>query len=142
MSEYNFISFGLAFKLMISNVKFLEPNIIYKYIVIRNLDINLTNKQKIFIKEVKGAFFEEQKNTKIKLARKINNFFFLIVSTFLIFIMISLYKTYFSEAGKKNFNKSSALIDRGRILDRNGEIIATNIKTKDLYIDTRKVLDN
>ena len=56
--------------------------------------------------------------------------------------MISLYKTYFSEVGKKNFNKATALIDRGRILDRNGEIIATNIKTKDLYIDTRKVLDN
>ena len=62
VSEYNFISFGLALKLMISNVKFLEPNIVYKYIVRRNLDINLTNKQKIFIKEVKGASFEEQKN--------------------------------------------------------------------------------
>ncbi len=47
---------------MISNVKFLEPNIVYKYIVRKNLDINLTNKQKIFIKEVKGASFEEQKN--------------------------------------------------------------------------------
>ena len=43
---------------------------------------------------------------------------------------------------KKSFNKANSLIDRGRILDRNGEIIATNIKTKDLYIDTRKVLDN
>ncbi len=62
VSEYNFISFGLALKLMISNVKFLEPNVAYKYIVRRNLDINLTNKQKIFIKEVKGASFEEQKN--------------------------------------------------------------------------------
>ncbi len=97
---------------------------------------------KVNFKDNSDLIFEEQKNTKIKLARKINNFFFLIVSTFLIFIMISLYKTYFSEVGKKNFNKVTALIDRGRILDRNGEIIATNIKTKDLYIDTRKVLDN
>ena len=62
VSEYNFFSFGLALKLMISNVKFLEPNIIYKYIVRRNLDINLTNKQKIFMKEFKGAGFKEQKN--------------------------------------------------------------------------------
>ena len=97
---------------------------------------------KVNFKDNSDLIFEEQKNTKIKLAKKINNFFFLIVSTFLIFIMISLYKTYFSEVGKKNFNKATALIDRGRILDRNGEIIATNIKTKDLYIDTRKVLDN
>ena len=97
---------------------------------------------KVSFKDNSDLIFEEQKNTKIKLARKINNFFFLIVSTFLIFIMISLYKTYFSQAAKKNFNKATALIDRGRILDRNGEIIATNIKTKDLYIDTRKVLDN
>ena len=62
VSEYNFISFGLALKLMISNVKFLESNIVYKYIVRKNLDINLTNKQKIFIKELKGVNFEEQKN--------------------------------------------------------------------------------
>ena len=52
----------IALKLMISNVKFLEPNIVYKYILRRNLDINLTNKQKNFIKEVKGASLEEQKN--------------------------------------------------------------------------------
>ena len=62
VSEYNFISFGLALKLMISNVKFIEPNVVYIYIVRSNLDISLTNKQKVFIKEVKGASFEEQKN--------------------------------------------------------------------------------
>ena len=33
-------------------------------------------------------------------------------------------------------------VDRGKILDRNGEIIATNIKPKDFYLDTRKVLDS
>ena len=38
--------------------------------------------------------------------------------------------------------EKNILIDRGKILDRNGEIIATNIKTKDLYLDTRKVLNN
>ena len=43
---------------------------------------------------------------------------------------------------KKNIYKKVTPIDRGKILDRNGEIIATNINTEDLYIDTRKVLDN
>ena len=42
----------------------------------------------------------------------------------------------------KNLDKKNVFIDRGKILDRNGEIIATNIKTKDLYLDTRKVIDN
>ncbi len=62
VSEYNFISFGLALKLMISDVKFLKPFITYKYIVSKNLNINLTNKQKTFIKQVKEASYEKQKD--------------------------------------------------------------------------------
>ena len=31
--------------------------------------------------------------------------------------------------------------ERGKIFDRNGELIATNIDTKDFYIDTRKILN-
>ena len=52
---------------------------------------------KVNFKDNSDLIFEEQKNTKIKLARKINNFFFLIVSTFLIFIMISLLKNFMTK---------------------------------------------
>ena len=42
----------------------------------------------------------------------------------------------------KVFNSFSKSIkkERGKIFDRNGELIATNIDTKDFYIDTRKIL--
>ena len=69
---------------------------------------------KVNFKDNSDLIFEDQKNTKIKLARKINNFFFLIVSTFLIFIMISLYKTYFSEATKKTLTKPMNLLIEGK----------------------------
>ena len=92
-------------------------------------------------KDNSDLIFEEQKNKKIQFARKLNNFFFFSFNISY-FIMISLYKTYFDKDPKKSFNRTNSLIDRGRILDRNGEIIATNINTKDLYIDTRKVLNN
>lgn len=61
VSEYNLINLGLVLKLMIANVSFLKPNISYKYLVQRNLNINLTNKQKKFIKEIKESSFEKQK---------------------------------------------------------------------------------
>ena len=43
----------------------------------------------------------------------------------------------------KVFNSFSKSIkkERGKIFDRNGELIATNIDTKDFYIDTRKILN-
>ena len=43
----------------------------------------------------------------------------------------------------KIFNSLSKSIkkERGKIFDRNGELIATNIDTKDFYIDTRKILN-
>ena len=47
---------------MISDVKFLKPFITYKYIVSKNLNINLTNKQKAFIKQLKEARYEKQKD--------------------------------------------------------------------------------
>ena len=114
-----------------------------KKIFYENVIPTISNKTvNVNFKDNSDLIFEEQKNKKIQFARKLNNFFFFLVSTFLIFIMISLYKTYFDKDPKKSFNRTNSLIDRGRILDRNGEIIATNINTKDLYIDTRKVLNN
>ena len=93
-------------------------------------------------KDNNDLVIEEKRNTEVNYAKKLNNFFFSIISCFFIFIIISLYKTYFDYNTQKGIDRKNTLVDRGRILDRNGEIIATNIKTKDLYLDTRKVLDN
>ena len=73
-----------------------------KKIFYENVIPTVSNKTvKVNFKDNSDLIFEEQKNKKIKLARKLNNFFFFLVSTFLIFIMISLYKTYFDKDRKK-----------------------------------------
>ena len=96
----------------------------------------------IKFKDSNDLILDEKKNTEINFAKKLNNFSFLIVTSFLLFIIFSLHKIYFDSNKKKNIYKKVTPIDRGKILDRNGEIIATNINTQDLYIDTRKVLDS
>ena len=114
-----------------------------KKIFYENVIPSINNKTvDIKFKDSNDLILDEKKNAEINFAKKLNNFFFLIVTSFLLFIIFSLYKIYFDSNKKKNIYKKVTPIDRGKILDRNGEIIATNINTEDLYIDTRKVLDS
>ena len=114
-----------------------------KKIFYENVIPSINNKTvDIKFKDSNDLILDEKKNTEINFAKKLNNFYFLIVTSFLLFIIFSLYKIYFDSNKKKNIYKKVTPIDRGKILDRNGEIIATNINTEDLYIDTRKVLDS
>jgi len=92
-------------------------------------------------KDSNDIILEERKKKLISSANNKNNLFFYIVSSFYIFIIISLHNIFFIK-DNLNITKKQRISDRGKILDRNGEIIATNIKTKDLYLDTRKVLDS
>ena len=92
-------------------------------------------------KDSNDIILEERKKNLISSANKKNNLFFYIVSSFYIFIIISLHNIFFIN-DNLDITKKQRISDRGKILDRNGEIIATNIKTKDLYLDTRKVLDS
>ena len=71
ISEYNFISLGLALKLIIANATFLEPEMSFKYLVRRNCKITLTNKQKTFIKEIEETNFEKHQ----KITNKYSNWF-------------------------------------------------------------------
>ncbi len=91
-------------------------------------------------KDSNDIILEERKKILINSANTKNNLFFYIVSSFYIFIIISLHNIFFIKDNLDIIKKYS-ISDRGKILDRNGEIIATNIKTKDLYLNTRKVLD-
>ena len=90
-------------------------------------------------KDSNDIILEERKKKLISSANNKNNLFFYIVSSFYIFIIISLHNIFFIK-DNLNITKKQRISDRGKILDRNGEIIATNIKTKDLYLDTRKIL--
>lgn len=92
-------------------------------------------------KDSNDIILEERKKNLISSANKKNNLFFYIVSSFYIFIIISLHNIFFIN-DNLDITKKQRISDRGKILDRNGEIIATNIETKDLYLDTRKVLDS
>ena len=92
-------------------------------------------------KDSNDIILEERKKNLISSANKKNNLFFYIVSSFYIVIIISLHNIFFIN-DNLDITKKQRISDRGKILDRNGEIIATNIETKDLYLDTRKVLDS
>ncbi len=76
-----------------------------------------------------------------KFAKKINLFFFIIIFAFIIFIIINLFTLSLSEKKIQLFNDKHK-ISRGEIVDRNGEVLATSINTKDLYLDTKKILDS
>jgi cell division protein FtsI (penicillin-binding protein 3) len=75
-----------------------------------------------------------------KFAKKVNLLFFIISLAFLIFILINLIKITLNKTNlDQKYTKTE--ITRGEILDRNGEVLATSIKTKDLYINFKHILD-
>ncbi len=83
----------------------------------------------------------EKKKNLIKHAKQINKYILTIVLSFFCLITFNLHKIFFIDNEEINSFSKSIKKERGKIFDRNGELIATNIDTKDLYIDTRKVLN-
>ena len=114
-----------------------SKNIFYENVI----PVNKEKTINVRFKDNNDIILEERRKNLINSANNKNNLFFYIVSSFYIFIIISLHNIFFI---KDNLDivKKQSISDRGKILDRNGEIIATNIETKDLYLDTRKVLDS
>ena len=96
--------------------------------------------KKINFHDSNDLILNSQKEEIKKFAKKTNLFFFFISLAFLIFILINLIKI---SLHKFDLNQKYTKIDisRGEILDRNGEVLATSIKTKDLYINTKNILD-
>ncbi len=96
---------------------------------------------KILFKDSSDILEYENKKKIINFAKKTNRVFF--IGSIFIYLFIILNLTDISIINQKKSESSNQVIKnkRGKILDRNGEIIATTIKTKDLYVDTRKVLD-
>ena len=73
-------------------------------------------------------------------SQKVNKIIFMGIIFFFFIIIFKVQKVffYFSESSlTNNFSQQN----RGKIFDRNGELIATNIDTKDFYLDTRKILN-
>ena len=83
----------------------------------------------------------ERKRQRISFAKKSNLFISLLTVSFVIFVSFNLITTsHNSEIGYKYHNKE-VLSKRGKILDKNQEIVATSLETQDLYVDLRKSLD-
>ena len=79
----------------------------------------------------KNDLFElDKKKSLIEHTKKINTYTLTIVLIFFSLIIFNLQKIFF--VGNENFNSFSKSIkkERGKIFDRNGELIATNIDTK------------
>ncbi len=92
--------------------------------------------KKINFHDSNDLILNSQKEEMKKFAKKTNLLFFFISLAFLIFILINLIKISFN---KFDLNRmyTEADISRGEILDRNGEVLATSITTKDLYINSK-----
>ena len=96
---------------------------------------------KILFKDSNDILEYENKQKLILFSKRINKFFFIISTFFCLFIIFNLTNISLTKHKKNDSNKETVVYKRGKILDRNGEIIATTIKTKDLYVDTRKVFN-
>ncbi|MEE2695195.1 MAG: penicillin-binding protein 2 [Pseudomonadota bacterium] len=91
----------------------------------------------------KNDLIEIANNEKnVDFAKKSNFFFLLVTISFIFFIFFTLFRVSYHN-NKNTFSNDKLVVQkRGKIIDRNGEIIATSIETKDLYIDTKKTLDD
>lgn len=96
--------------------------------------------KKINFHDGNDLILNSQKEEIRKFAKKTNLLFFFISLAFLIFILINLLKISLNKFDLNNIYTKND-ISRGQILDRNGEVLATSIKTKDLYINSRNILD-
>ena len=100
----------------------------------KNLSTNLK------FKDENDLFNLEKKKDLVQHAKKINKYVLTLILFFFCLIIFNLQKFFVSNESFNSFSKSTKK-ERGKIFDRNGELIATNIDTKDFYIDTRKILD-
>ena len=102
---------------------------------------NLLSSKKINFHDKKDLIKNVKREKSIRFSKKSNLIFF----SFVYFIFTFHFFQYFKSYIKKKFNPSKVQakikINRGKILDRNNEIIATSIDTNDLYVDIKKSLD-
>ena len=83
----------------------------------------------------------DKKKNILNFSKLVSNVILIIVMSFFLIILIKLQHVFFYSPDLYNINKDFLQKNRGKIFDRNGELIATNIDTKDFYLDTRRVLD-
>ena len=96
--------------------------------------------QKLNLKIQMIFILNKKKNNLVFFCQNINKIVLTVIFSFFFIIFAKLYNVFFIS---ENYLLKKKIIsqDRGKIFDRNGELLATNIDTKDFYIDTRKILE-
>ena len=101
----------------------------------------IINTRNIVFNDQSDIIFNAEKEKNINFSKNVNFLFFLIVISFSLFVVFNLLKISYQDNYNKSFVKNHERINRGKILDRNKEIIATSLDTKDLYIDIKNSLN-
>ena len=83
----------------------------------------------------------EEKIQTVSFAKKATLFFSVLTISFITFISFNLVKHSHNEKKNNISNTIEIKVKRGKIIDKNNEIIATSLDTKDLYLDIKKSLD-
>ena len=102
---------------------------------------NLLSSKKINFHDKKDLIKNVKREKSIRFSKKSNLIFFLLCISFSLFISFNILKVTYKEAVYPSAFQAKIKINRGKILDRNNEIIATSIDTNDLYVDIKKSLD-
>ena len=103
--------------------------------------VNLLASQKINFHDKKDLIKNAKREKSLSFSKKSNLFFFLLSISFSLFISYNILKVTYKREINSSIVQAKGKINRGKILDRNNEIIATSIDTKDLYIDVKKSLN-
>ena len=101
----------------------------------------ITYTRNVVFNDQSDIIFNAEKEKNINFSKNINFLFFLIIISFSLFIAFNLLKISYQDNSNNPFVKDHQKINRGKILDRNKEIIATSLDTKDLYVDIKNSLN-
>ena len=101
----------------------------------RNLSTNLKFKDQNDLIEL------EKKEDILNFSKFISNIILMIIMCFFLIILLRLQHVFFYSPDLHNTKTGFLQKNRGKIFDRNGELIATNIDTKDFYLDTKRILN-
>ena len=102
---------------------------------------NLLSSKKINFHDKKDLIKNVKREKSIRFSKKSNLIFFLLCISFSLFISFNILKVTYKKEINPSKVQAKIKINRGKILDRNNEIIATSIDTNDLYVDIKKSLD-
>ncbi len=97
--------------------------------------------QKLFFKDKTDLIRSADRDKNLSFSKKSNLFVFLLTVSFLSFVSFNLLKLSYKKKVSKIVSGEMVQKARGKIFDRNKEIIAASLDTKDLYIDIKNSLN-